>query len=486
MTNTKLDSLIFEVQSKYSVESIKKLDVDQLVCNFFGCYFEEVEQSTLIDDLKYLNENLNLLNNPITFGVEYKDKTSDYYIGKRVISDLECNELAIKVRNEITQINAFIESHNDISVIRDLLLSKPKGIMLYFLIIYPRLVFTLVEKIYEIKKVNQEYSCFIEYIHDIKSTQSSHTTKCSNSIFNDILFYETFINKQISTHLSNTFVITKNNENESIFKLIYKPKPNGWKSKFYEPDTYLKYLIKSENVITFFGDTYKILETHKDRKNYYINCIKQKTDNNNKTQNIEEITHEIETTTFHAQLNELVSKNKIKFNLTIYRGIPGCLKHKNKKGEFNYVVIKKNGETKISKTIVNYCYECDKYFMNYEDWLKIDESGMLLIIKSEGFKKGDFSQYNEYSFYRRLHYNVNAVENLSDFERRKIINGIISLKGVDVDHMIYFINGQINNKKGIRSKDNRKAIAKWNTDKEYLISLREKRFRLNLITREKN
>jgi hypothetical protein len=206
-----------------------------------------------------------------------------------------------------------------------------------------------------------------------------------------------------------------------------------------------------------------------------------------KTQNIEEITHEIKTTSFHVQLNNLVSKNKVKFNLTIYHcGTPGCLKHTYKKGEFNYVVIKKNGEIKTKKTIVNYYCECDKYFMSYEDWLKIDETGILLIIKPEGFNKGDFSQYNEYSFYRRLQYNVNAVENLSDSERKRIINGIISLKGVDIDHMIYFINGQINNKKAIRSKDNRKAIAKWNTDKEYLISLREIRFRLNLITHDKN
>jgi hypothetical protein len=109
---------INKTRSNFSVNSLLEFDQDQLVYNFFGCNIEDSDTFILIDAISELNNALNLIEEKISFGVNYDHKTSDYCVGSKKITDNECNLKANRVLSEIVEICNLTEKSNNFEEIR--------------------------------------------------------------------------------------------------------------------------------------------------------------------------------------------------------------------------------------------------------------------------------------------------------------------------------------------------------------------------------
>ena len=120
---------------------------------------------------------------------------------------------------------------------------------------------------------------------------------------------------------------------------------------------------------------------------------------------------------------------------------------------------------------VNYCKNCNKFFVNYTTYQLYREQYGILIGNFQ-FDSDDFVAPNgflsEFSPLKLCGYSVSQIEGYSDYERQYIISKIIDKKIMSksdiVRYLEYFIH--MNGKK----KGNEIALSKWKSDLEYTLS----------------
>ena len=123
-----------------------------------------------------------------------------------------------------------------------------------------------------------------------------------------------------------------------------------------------------------------------------------------------------------------------------------------------------------------YCKTCKKYYLLESDYLKLDDSGILLCNVVEqrywnthGKGNGFYYITNQESLLHKMGYNVSASNGLSHNARAAILraaleNGLLSKADI-LSHLDYLIQRSIN------SATLSTAVEKWKQDREYVQSL---------------
>jgi hypothetical protein len=130
--------VIHKIRVNFNASSLLELDQDHLVFNFFGCNIEDSDYFILIDTLSELNNTLSLIKGKISFGINYDNNSSHYYVGSMKISDNECNLRANTVLSEIEKMCKLAEESDDLRLIRSLFNQSSSGVRMLFMILYPK------------------------------------------------------------------------------------------------------------------------------------------------------------------------------------------------------------------------------------------------------------------------------------------------------------------------------------------------------------
>ncbi len=135
-------------------------------------------------------------------------------------------------------------------------------------------------------------------------------------------------------------------------------------------------------------------------------------------------------------------------------------------------VMSRNGSVNSYVVPGAYCQDCDKYFLLETEYKKLKQIGVLMcrVVEQDfwtqgGKQKGNFN-LNQESVLHMMGYNVNAQENLTEIQRRKILElivdeGILSVAQIR-SHIQWLIERNINN------PSFREARHKWKIDCDYI------------------
>ena len=172
------------------------------------------------------------------------------------------------------------------------------------------------------------------------------------------------------------------------------------------------------------------------------------------------------------QFTDFIFAHKIHFDVSrtlyVHRGVISC--QRNRHNIECVTAIVSTDVSDKSEINVNYCHNCNKYFISHGAYEIYRKRYNLIYLK---FKiiHGDFidKMYNDISFYSPLRlagYNVNQISNFSDKYRREILSHIID-KGIMrkyeiIDYLEYFIRMHKYNAKSDV------ALEKWNKDLEFV------------------
>lgn len=138
-------------------------------------------------------------------------------------------------------------------------------------------------------------------------------------------------------------------------------------------------------------------------------------------------------------------------------------------------VFKKN-TNKSEQVEINafYCKNCKLYFIYESEYEKLLKHGIPTCPIHEELKcfnkSSDFESYNTESLLRQFGYNVNAQENLSVLERRRIIETILEHGFMTKNEILSHLSFLSNSRKNLPSMLN--AVSKWNDDINYVNTLK--------------
>lgn len=120
-----------------------------------------------------------------------------------------------------------------------------------------------------------------------------------------------------------------------------------------------------------------------------------------------------------------------------------------------------------------YCATCNMYYILDADYKKLKGEGVILckVIKRELLiQKNDISdtylEWNEESILHSLGYNVNAQSNLTDLQRRRILEYVVDNKILSRTAICNHLDWLINRSTGNRNMN--LANRKWNDDRNYI------------------
>lgn len=118
--------------------------------------------------------------------------------------------------------------------------------------------------------------------------------------------------------------------------------------------------------------------------------------------------------------------------------------------------------------LMAYCEKCDKYYVFEKVFLNLILQGTVRAktVLSLGNQDSahNLTSMSPESLLRKCGYTVNANDNLSDFERQKILMGVIENKLYTPTSIIAHLQFQINLNLNVLTRDMRSAIAKWKDD----------------------
>ncbi len=134
-------------------------------------------------------------------------------------------------------------------------------------------------------------------------------------------------------------------------------------------------------------------------------------------------------------------------------------------------IVEKNGN--YNKRIINayYCRDCNLFYMYNGDYNKLIQYGIPLcpIYEYEKYiKENNTNNYdlNQESILHAFGYNVNSINNITETQRRKILEYLINNNILPKHKIISYITYFINIHKGHNNFKN--AIEKWESDIDYL------------------
>lgn len=133
-------------------------------------------------------------------------------------------------------------------------------------------------------------------------------------------------------------------------------------------------------------------------------------------------------------------------------------------------VIDKMGTIARKEIPAYYCRNCNLFFIYNSEYEKIRKIGIPLspIYEYSKYTMVINNKYNlsQESLLHSCGYNVGAIDNLSDYERRKILLFIIENGIMDKHKIIYLLNHFIDMRKNNHTQIN--AIRKWKSDIDFL------------------
>lgn len=256
------------------------------------------------------------------------------------------------------------------------------------------------------------------------------------------------------------------NELKSVYKQITVCRKNNIRTYTIVYDSWE--INESENIIYYTSElAVKLLIAERDKnaveidnKSFHIVKVREKNiDVAQKTEIDNVVVHK---KYFNGEIPELSSQN----TLYIYNGKIVC-HQKHSIVEFRaYIDDFDGGE---SSFFVEYCYDCDKFLMRFEDYSQYLRKYHFFPMKLEMLNVG-YDDYNraEQSPLMINGYTVNAKDDFSARERQKILqgiikNGVLSKRKV-LDYLEIFIREGANNP----LKQN--AVHKWKEDKEFVLN----------------
>ena len=156
-----------------------------------------------------------------------------------------------------------------------------------------------------------------------------------------------------------------------------------------------------------------------------------------------------------------------------------------------FTVLSRSGNIVIVEAPAGHCARCGVFYIHEYTYQRILSFGQPLctVISEKQYISGSYKRMNagmaQQSLLRMCGYTVSATEGLSDSERRRILDTIISngiMSKFDViEYLNYFINMRKND-----TKDMSEAIRKWNSDLRYVEGINVyslKRFKVDRIYR---
>ena len=138
-----------------------------------------------------------------------------------------------------------------------------------------------------------------------------------------------------------------------------------------------------------------------------------------------------------------------------------------------FTVLSKSGNLVIVEAPAGHCTKCGIFYIHEYTYQRILSYGQPLctVISEKQYTSGSYKRMNagmaQQSLLRMCGYTVSATEGLSDIERRRILDTIISngimTKYDVIEYLYYFINMRKND-----TKDMSEAIRKWKSDLRYV------------------
>lgn len=141
-----------------------------------------------------------------------------------------------------------------------------------------------------------------------------------------------------------------------------------------------------------------------------------------------------------------------------------------------FTVLNKNGEIVIVETPAGYCSRCGVFYIHDYTYQKLLTYGQPLctVISEKQYVSGTYLKMNtgmaQQSLLKMCGYTVSATEGLSDVERRRILDSIISNGIMSKFDVITYLNYFITIRKN-DTKDMSEAIRKWKSDIKYVEGL---------------
>ena len=168
--------------------------------------------------------------------------------------------------------------------------------------------------------------------------------------------------------------------------------------------------------------------------------------------------HIIDTKNFNEQNNVLY----------IMKGKAGCMIKKHDVIAATGTLV--NLRRRTVKLNINYCVECNRFFIDYNDFKKYcDFYGPLLgnySLKYMDFHKQENIYWADESPLHVCGYNVNQQTAYSDSERRKILANIIDYGIMNKPNIIEYLHFFIKNNG--KRKNMRMAVSKWEDDLDFV------------------
>ena len=132
------------------------------------------------------------------------------------------------------------------------------------------------------------------------------------------------------------------------------------------------------------------------------------------------------------------------------------------------VINKKNYQKQVVEIPAYYCRTCNRYYILERDYDALKEMGIICcqVIELKDLKRDEYSYLAAKSLPMLYGYNVSKTSRLSEKERRLILDMIISNGIWSKARCIEFIGWLIS--KNCNRKNMASAIAKWNSDIDYL------------------
>lgn len=180
-------------------------------------------------------------------------------------------------------------------------------------------------------------------------------------------------------------------------------------------------------------------------------------------------TEEIETpkkpsnTTLMAAHGEPVNHAIPQNTLYICKGLISCKKHGHSVVSATGVMIGKNG--KVIKINTNYCPQCKKYFISYDEYLHYKQIYGILMGNIR-ITNGSFAPFNgdlaQESPLYICGYSVNQTDNLSATMRQQILQYLIDSRIMSKPEIISYLNGFI--RRNGKRANMEEAVCRWRAD----------------------
>ena len=326
------------------------------------------------------------------------------------------------------------------------------------------------------KKLNTEYT----YAFQINETECIKDTgnvclNC-NAYFTDRNTIIEYIKKNIGKSTGYTL----------HYNYFHRIKPDTYSTSINNPDIIRQYFLTNEresvavslttnlliqdmnNLIFYYYSEigYSFLKTEKEKNYLYdfngtkysiIKTIKKPFDR----ETTDKITA-LQNMKYPPSKNPTISSEQ---TLYIYKGTIQC--HKNHHcNEYKAMIPVFDKEYRF---YVEYCHECDKFIMKYDDYVRYIDRFMVFPMKVQYNSPQNYDySLSDYSPLLLAGYNVNQNENLSASTRQKILSFIVDHQILSKRKVLNYLEQFIN--RGCNNLGFELAVEKWKADKEFLLS----------------